>query len=166
MLFFLIPVVCSGSQKWLPPLVQAATSCQIHLMIRPAWSCVNHVCQSPTILSSVRTLPPDFITNLCYLACEQLENDPLPPNVSFPLFRTLSVSLATYVKAAFGSHDWTQGILWIRSPSVLEVALRGFLLMQDEPEVDLERHRALLSVLFAGYEKRKRSGCCDTGPLA
>lgn len=162
LLLFLKPIACprNSSQAWVPPLILPATSYDMHIMVKTGWSCLNHMCRSSAaaeIVRSVATLPPTFVSDLCYMACQQLPNDPLPPRVAWFFFRTLSISVAAFVKAAC-QEGRMDAILPIRTPAVLEAAIRGFIDLQDAPESTLESNRFLLSVLFAGYENLDAAG--------
>lgn len=156
LLCFLLPLTCPVSNPWAPPLGRPVTGNETHVMITPAWCAfINaHSSQTSSLPSTVRSLPLHFTATLCYIACEGLD----PALCSGEAVNRFFQGLAEHAAARSAvclALDMDAELDAMITPAVLEVAKRGFVLLQDPDQHHLQE---LLVTIFRHYELRGASG--------
>lgn len=167
---FMIPIVCPVSRPWIIPLGRPLHPDETRAMITNASTALHNMCANsdPSALpTSVRSLPPAYLTTLCYLTCEGLTATPRHPEVH-DIFGQLSKNIATCVVSLVGIPGGERDIARLRTPAIMEVAKRGFLGLQEPSIVPPPSHtslhtlRRLLVIQYLGYERQGAPGCAKS----
>ncbi|MEW5314300.1 MAG: hypothetical protein WDW38_005808 [Sanguina aurantia] len=152
----------ADNKQWAPPLGRAIDPLEILALIKPAWSTFNGMCNATrggALVASLLRLPATFVQTLCLLGCDRLTNALLPLQVPAvtDVFVRLTRSLAACVAACFhtGRGDVIASLC---TPASLEVAKRGFVLMQTVEEDHQCEVRQMLCLFFRSYELQGAPG--------
>lgn len=168
LMHFLLQLQCPCDQQppWLCSLGQAVTTAQASAMLMPVLYAMTNIAadrSARSLPAPLVSLPPTFISTLCYLVCETLDRRRQDDVSVTGVLEELCMNLSVFVSQALQTGKEGSGVPF-RHLAVLEVAKRGVIALQHRSYDTAVDSRELLGMLCLGgkyalVEGSDASGC-------